>query len=76
MLSFEDVEFEITDGAIKAIAEEAHKRKTGARALRSIMEDFMIDVMYEVPSMENAKKCIITEDVIKEHKKPTIEFKK
>ena len=74
MLSFENVELEITDEAIKAIAEEAYKRKTGARALRSIMEDFMIDVMYEVPSMENVKKCIITEEVIKEHKKPTIEF--
>ena len=74
MLSFENVELEITDEAIKAIAQEAYKRKTGARALRSIMEDFMIDVMYEVPSMENAKKCIITEEVIKEHKKPTIEF--
>lgn len=76
MLSFENVELEVTDEAIKAIAEEAHKRKTGARALRSIMEDFMIDVMYEVPSMENAKKCIINEEVIKEHKKPIIEFKK
>lgn len=74
MLSFENVELEITDEAIKAIAKEAYKRKTGARALRSIMEDFMIDVMYEVPSMENVKKCIITEEVIKEHKKPTIEF--
>ncbi len=74
MLSFENVELEITDEAIEAIAKEAYKRKTGARALRSIMEDFMIDVMYEVPSMENVKKCIITEEVIKEHKKPTIEF--
>ncbi len=74
MLSFENVELEITDEAIKAIAKEAYKRKTGARALRSIMEDFMIDIMYEVPSMENVKKCIITEEVIKEHKKPTIEF--
>ncbi len=50
--------------AIKAIAEEAIKRKTGARALRSIVEEIMLDIMYEVPSRSDIKVCHITEELV------------
>lgn len=58
------VELEIEAGALAAIAQKAISRKTGARGLRSIMEDAMIGVMYDIPSQDKVKRCIITGDVI------------
>ena len=46
------------------------ERKTGARALRSIVEDFMLDIMYEIPNRENLDKCIITKDVVEQGAEP------
>ena len=63
---------EFKDEALKAIAEKAIIRKTGARGLRAIIEKAMTDIMFELPSVENAKKCIITEAVIKDGVKPKI----
>lgn len=70
MFSFEGVDLEFAPEALKYVAEEAYKRKTGARALRSIIEDFMLDIMYEVPSMEGLKKCVITEKAAKKEESP------
>ena len=65
------MEFE-TD-ALDAIAEEALKRNTGARGLRSIVEDIMMDIMYKAPSDETLKTCRITEDVVKGTGEPVCE---
>lgn len=72
MLELDDVELEFTDEALVAISKEAIERKTGARGLRSIIEATMLDVMYELPSREDVKKCIVTEETITEKVKPTL----
>lgn len=74
MLAYENVELEITNDAINAIAAEAQKRKTGARALRSIIEDMMLDVMYEIPSCSKVGKCVITEKVAKGEEKALLVY--
>ena len=71
-LAMDNVELVFDEGALKAIAEEAMKRGAGARGLRAIIESIMRDVMYEVPSRADVKKCIVTEEVIREHKPPTL----
>ena len=71
-LAMDNVELVFEEGALKAIAEEAMKRSAGARGLRAIIENIMRDVMYEVPSRADVKKCIVTEEVIREHKPPTL----
>ncbi len=64
LLSFDNVELTFTDGALRAIAQEAIKRKTGARGLRAIIEEIMTDIMFEVPSKKNIREVIINEDVV------------
>jgi len=64
LLDMEGVELVFTPDAIEAVADRAIERKTGARGLRSILEDVMRDVMYHVPSMENAQQVVITGDVV------------
>lgn len=64
LFELEQVQLTFTDAATKAIAHRAAAMKTGARALRSILEDVMLDVMYEVPSLSNVKAVVITEEVI------------
>lgn len=66
MLELDGVELEFDEGALAEIAKEAIERKTGARGLRSIIESTMLDVMYELPSREDVKKCIITAKTITE----------
>ncbi len=75
LLEFDNVDLEFTEEAIDAIAELSFKRKTGARGLRSIMEDCMMDVMYEVPSEDNVEKCIITKEAVEKKEKPKIIYK-
>lgn len=70
LFKLDNVELEIQDDAIKAIVDKAIKRKTGARGLRSIMEDVMRDIMFEIPSNKNIKKCILTKEVIEDNVKP------
>ena len=60
------------DGALKAIAREAIKRRTGARALRSIVEEVMMNLMYELPSSSDVKRCVITEAVVERREEPTV----
>ena len=66
----EGVELEFDPLAIEAIVEKAIERKTGARALRSIVEDFLLDIMYELPSLENIEKCLVTRDTVLQGIKP------
>jgi ATP-dependent Clp protease ATP-binding subunit ClpX len=65
LMELEGVELEFTEDALKAIASEAIKRKTGARGLRAIIEATMLDISYEVPSINGLRRCMITEDVIR-----------
>ena len=72
MMELDDVELEFTDGALEKIAQLAIERNTGARGLRSIIESLMLDIMYEIPSREDVKKCIINEEVVEKHLEPVI----
>ena len=65
LLALDHVDLEFTDGALYAIADEALKKNTGARALRAIIEKFMLDIMYEIPKDRNIGRVTITEDYIK-----------
>ncbi|OGW64224.1 MAG: ATP-dependent protease ATP-binding subunit ClpX [Nitrospirae bacterium RIFCSPLOWO2_02_FULL_62_14] len=64
LMSFEKVKLKFTDGAITAVARKAFSQKTGARGLRSILEEVMLDLMYEIPSQKQIKEVLINEDVI------------
>jgi ATP-dependent Clp protease ATP-binding subunit ClpX len=64
LFEFENVKLEFSDPALHTIARQAIERKAGARGLRSILEHIMLDVMYEIPSQSNIKKCIISDDVV------------
>jgi len=70
LLAMDGVELEFTEGALREIAREAMRRKTGARGLRAIVEEIMTDVMFEVPSRKDIAKVIIDEEVVKGLKKP------
>lgn len=72
LFELDDVELDIEDGAVHAIAKKAIERKTGARGLRSIFEDAMTDIMFELPSREDVEKCIITKETIEEKKEPEL----
>ena len=71
-LELDKVELVFTDGAIDAAAEQALARKTGARALRSIVEESLLDVMYDIPERTDVRKCIITEEVIRDGRAPLL----
>ena len=73
-LSVDDVELSFEDDAITAIAEKAMDRKTGARGLRSIIEAAMVDIMFDIPSMEGLKKVVVTRDVIETSRSPDVAF--
>lgn len=75
LFGFEDVSLRFTDGALKAIAQEASRRKVEARGLRSVMEEAMMDIMYELPSRTNIKEVVISKDVITSKKKPQLVIK-
>ena len=66
----EGIELEFDPFSLDAIVKRAMEKKTGARALRSIVEDFMLDIMYELPNRKDVEKCIITKDVIERSKEP------
>ena len=66
------VELEIEQEAIERIAEKAIERKTGARGLRSIMESLMTDIMFDIPSRDDIRKCIITKDTVDEIARPSL----
>jgi ATP-dependent Clp protease ATP-binding subunit ClpX len=64
LLKMDNVKLEFQPDAIRAIAQEAYRRKTGARALRGIVEQIMLDVMYEIPSRNDVKRCVITREMV------------
>lgn len=76
LFQMEDVELEFEDDALDAVVERARERKTGARGLRSILEDAMLDIMFTVPSMKNVKRCIITRETIEKKAPPIYEKQK
>ncbi len=75
LFGFEKVLLTFTDGALRAVAKEALKRKTGARGLRGVIEQSMLDIMYEIPSKPNVKECIIDEEVISSNGKPKLVYR-
>lgn len=76
LFELDEVNLEFTDEAIEAIAEKSFKRKTGARGLRAIMEDCMMDIMYEIPSEDTISTCTITREVVEKTAKPELTFRK
>ena len=76
LFKMDNVKLDIHKGALERVVELAFERKTGARGLRAIMENSMMEAMYEVPSNKNIDKCIITKDVIDGKGKPIYEYKK
>ena len=72
LFEMEGVNLRLTDSALSAIAKEAMKRKSGARGLRAILEACMLDIMYELPSAENVKECVIGEDVVMHKEDPIL----
>ncbi|RLB02946.1 MAG: ATP-dependent Clp protease ATP-binding subunit ClpX, partial [Deltaproteobacteria bacterium] len=76
LFEMENINLRFTDGALKAIAQEAMRRKSGARGLRSILEHIMLDIMYEIPSQTNIQECVISEDVILRKERPLMLYQK
>ena len=72
LFEMDDVELIFEDDAISAIVDKAIERKTGARGLRSIIEEIMTDIMFEIPSNHKISKCIISKDTVEQHSKPEI----
>jgi ATP-dependent Clp protease ATP-binding subunit ClpX len=68
----EGVELEVRPSALQAVAKKAIKRKTGARGLRSIMENVLLDTMYELPSLSNVTKVVIDENTIESGSQPLL----
>ena len=76
ILEFEGVELKFTDEALVAIAKEALKRNVGARGLRIILEELMLDLMYTIPSQRDIKQCLINEEVVASRMQPIMQYKK
>ncbi len=76
LLSFDNVRLKFTDSALSAIARKAVQRKSGARGLRAILEEIMLEVMYEIPSQKGIKECLITEDTVVKKEKPILIYEK
>ena len=76
LFEMEGVHLRFTDGALGAIAREALKRKSGARGLRAIMENIMLDVMYDIPSQPNIKEVLISEEVVTNREHPIVLYQK
>jgi ATP-dependent Clp protease ATP-binding subunit ClpX len=74
MFLMDGVKLVFTPDALTAVAKEAQKRKTGARALRSIIEEVMMNIMFEIPSLPNVKECVVTAEVIEKKAEPTLIF--
>lgn len=76
LLSFDNVRLKFTDSSLVAIAKKAVQRKSGARGLRAILEEIMLDVMYEIPSQKGIKECLITEETVTRKEKPILMYEK
>jgi ATP-dependent Clp protease ATP-binding subunit ClpX len=76
LFDMESVHLKFTEEALRAIARDAMKRKSGARGLRAIMETIMLDIMYDMPSQPNIKEVVITEEVVEKHEPPIVVYTK
>jgi ATP-dependent Clp protease ATP-binding subunit ClpX len=76
LLSFDNVRLKFTEGSLSAIAKKTVKRKSGARGLRAILEEIMLDIMYEIPSQKGIKECLITEETVTKKEKPILIYEK
>ncbi|HYA12044.1 MAG TPA: ATP-dependent Clp protease ATP-binding subunit ClpX [Thermodesulfovibrionales bacterium] len=76
LLSLDNVRLRFTEGALSAISKKAAQRKTGARGLRAILEEIMVDVMYEIPSQKGIKECVINEETIVKNEKPILLYER
>ena len=74
LFEMDNVKLKFTDGSLKLIDREALERKAGARGLRGILEEIMLDVMYDLPSRTNVKECIISDDVVLRTKEPILVY--
>jgi len=74
LFEFENVQLRFTEGSLRAIAKEAIKRKSGARGLRAIMENIMLDVMFEVPSEVDIKEVVVSEETVNKGEKPLVVY--
>ena len=72
LFAMDDIELVFTDDALRAIAEEAIKQKTGARGLRTVVEDLLLDVMYEAPSLPDIRKCVVSKDTVVSRRRPLL----
>lgn len=72
----EDVKLKFTDGALRAIAKLSIERKSGARGLRAILENIMLDIMYDIPSRNDVKECVINEEAVLKKEPPILLFEK
>ena len=72
LFELEGVKLRFTEEALRAIAEEAHRRKSGARGLRAIVEEVMLDVMYEIPSLTGVSECVVTREVVANRERPQL----
>jgi ATP-dependent Clp protease ATP-binding subunit ClpX len=75
LFEFEDVRLRFSDGALRAVARQALARKSGARGLRSILENVMLELMYDLPSRDDVEECVINEEVIEQGAKPLLVLK-
>jgi ATP-dependent Clp protease ATP-binding subunit ClpX len=76
LFEMESVHLKFTEEALRAIARDAMKRKSGARGLRAIMENIMLEIMYDMPSQPNIKEVVISEDVVERHEPPIVVYTK
>ncbi|MBI3078809.1 MAG: ATP-dependent Clp protease ATP-binding subunit ClpX [Deltaproteobacteria bacterium] len=76
LFEFENVKLHFTEDSLTVVAREAMKRKSGARGLRAILEDVMLDIMYEIPSMTGVKECVVNEEVILKRARPITLYEK
>ena len=76
LFDMENVHLKFTEEALKAIAREAMKRKSGARGLRAILENIMLDIMYDIPSQPNIKEVVISDDVVDRNEPPIVVYSK
>jgi ATP-dependent Clp protease ATP-binding subunit ClpX len=76
LFAMEGVELDVTQDALEAIAERTTERKTGARGLRSIVEQVLLDTMFELPSKEGVEKVVVTRETVIKDKAPLLVFKK
>jgi ATP-dependent Clp protease ATP-binding subunit ClpX len=75
LFEFEEVRLRFSDAALRAVARQAAKRKSGARGLRSILETVMLDLMYDIPSRDDVEECVINEEVIEQGSNPLLVLK-